>query len=75
MAHTKLKPTKKLQLSNDDRVLNETKQYKLYKLNGVYFLLRKKDNKSIEILKDDVENYVLWGTSEFKNQCNNTKFE
>ena len=75
MAHTKLKPTKKLQLSNDDKVLNETTQYKLYKVNGVYFLLRKKDKKQIEILKDNVENYVLWGVKEFKNECKNTKFE
>ena len=74
MGATKLKPTKKLQLSNDDKVLNETTQYKLNKVNGVYFLLRKKDNKTIEILKDNVENYVLWGVKEFKNECKNTKF-
>ena len=71
---TKLKPTKKLQLSNDDRVLNETTQYKLYKSNSVYFLLRKKDKKQIEILKDDVENYVLWGVNEFRKTCKETKF-
>ena len=70
----KLKPTSKLQISNDDKVVSETKQYKLHKVNGCYFLLRKKDNKKIELLKDEVENYVLWGNKEFLRECSNTKF-
>ena len=47
----------------------------VFKQNSVYYLRRKKDNKQITLLKDEVEDYVLWGSKEFLKECKNTKFD
>ena len=55
-------------------VITETTQYKMVKINNIYSLIRKKDSATVELLKDSVEDYVLWGKKEFNKEANNTKF-
>lgn len=52
----------------------ESAQYKLTKVNGVYTLIQKSDNRKIEVEKDKVEDFVMWGLKEFKEECKKVKF-
>lgn len=54
--------------------ITETTKYKMLKQNNVYTLVRKSDKATVELLKDNVEDYVLWGKKEFNKEANNTKF-
>lgn len=57
------------------KTIKETVNYLLYKEKNVYYLRRKKDLKQIEILKEDVEDYIMWGNKEFLKECKQTKFD
>lgn len=56
------------------KTITETKGYILFKQNNTYYLTRKEDNNTIEILKDKVEDFTMWGNKEFINECKQTKF-
>lgn len=64
----------KQKIVQETTVITETTQYKMVKVGNVYTLVRKSDKATVELLKDNVEDYVLWGKKEFNKEANNTKF-
>jgi len=61
--------------ASETKTIKETVNYILFKQNNVYYLRRKKDNKQVTLLKDDIEDFVMWGNKEFLKECKNTKFD
>lgn len=66
--------TQKEKNKKEVNTITETTQYKLLKANGIYILERKKDKATVTLLKENVEDYTMWGTKEFNKEANNTKF-
>jgi hypothetical protein len=56
-------------------IIKKNVNFQLYKTNDKYFLERIKDGSVIEVERDKVEDYVLWGNLEFKKECELTEFE
>lgn len=56
-------------------IIKKNVNFQLYKSNDKYFLERIKDGSIVEVDKDKVEDYVLWGNLEFKKECELVEFE
>lgn len=65
---------RKERIKSEVETITETVGYRLTKTNGIYTLERKKDKAKVVLLKDKVEDYVLWGKKEFNREAINTKF-
>ena len=61
-------------IQGSKETIMESRHYKLVKVNGVYSLVQKSDNKKIEIEKDKVEDFTMWGLKELKEECSKLEF-
>lgn len=56
------------------KTIIEDQNHILYKVGKQYFLKRKKDREEVSILKDKVEDFVMWGKKEFLKECKTVSF-